>query len=117
MRVSRVGVHKVLQKYKETRTRLGPTDEDGGSNEGARRAADEGQLRNNRHSTACSTSKQWLQNNTDRIILVLIVLFTNWTIVQYRRFVPYNGKECSVLPAFCKNETLALYCHILHVYS
>ena len=44
MRVSRIGVHKVLQKYKETRTRLRPTDEDGSSSEGARRAADEGRL-------------------------------------------------------------------------
>ena len=44
MRVSSVGVHKFLQKCKETRTRLGPTDKDGGSSEGAHRAADEGRL-------------------------------------------------------------------------
>ena len=46
MGVSRVGVHKVLQKYKETRSRerrlgLGQPTKMKGS-EGARRAADEG---------------------------------------------------------------------------
>ena len=30
-------------------------------------------------------------------------------------FVPYNRKERSVLPAFCKNKTLTLYCHIPYV--
>ena len=113
MRVSRVGVHNFLQKYKETRTRLGPTDEDGGSSEGTRRAADEGRLRNDRRSAARSTCKQWLQNNTDPGPNCFYSRIVLWTIVQYNRFVPYNGKESSVLPAFCKNEMLTLYCHIL----
>ena len=65
MRVSHVGVHKFLQKYKETRPRLRLTDKDGGSSEGARRAADEGRLQNNCRSAPRSTCKQWLQNNTD----------------------------------------------------
>ena len=65
MGVSHFGVHEFLQKYKEMRTRLGPTNEDGGSSEGARRAADEGRSRNDRRSAPCSTCKQWLQNNTD----------------------------------------------------
>ena len=37
------------------------------------------------------------------------------TVAQYDRSFPYNGRERSVLPAFSKNETLTLYCHILYV--
>ena len=115
MRVSHVGVHKFLQKYKETRsieTRLGLTGEDDGSNEGARRAADEGRWWNDRRSVARSPCKQWLQNDTgpspNRFIHESFSKLLCNTIV----FVPYNGKERSVLPAFCKNEMLTLYCHI-----
>ena len=36
------------------------------------------------------------------------------TVAQYDRSFPYNGRERSVLPAFSKNETLTLYCHILY---
>ena len=37
--------------------------------------------------------------------------------MQYNCSFPYNGRERSVLPAFSKNETLTLYCHILYVYE
>ena len=37
------------------------------------------------------------------------------TVVQYDRSFPYNVRERSVLPAFSKNETLTLHCHILYM--
>ena len=77
MGVSRVGVHKFLQKYKETR------------------------------SIERRPVPIVFRPNYSRIVLR--------TVAQYDRSFPYNGRERSVLPAFSKNETLTLYCHILYV--
>ena len=77
MGVSRVGVHKFLQKYKETR------------------------------SIERRPIPIVFRSNYSRIVLR--------TVAQYYRSFPYNGRERSVLPAFSKNETLTLYCHILYV--
>ena len=97
MRVSHVGVHKFLQKNKETRTRLGPTDEDDGSSE----VLVEQQMRDDYEMTAVQLHAL-LASNGCRItlILVLIVLFTN------------RSPDYCAIPSFCSiqwKRTLRIY--------
>ena len=134
LKVSRVGIHKFLKKYRET----GSIDRKAGSGRPTKRM------------TAVKELVERQMQKDDKTIVVQLYALLAWnghhmtlktvlrcrptisesfylfsplyfsllcnTIVPFKWvFLLYNGAKRSVLPAFGINKTLTIYCHIPYV--